>query len=141
MNSSKGEIDVSPLPGFKINVPEGHGSGFFRTSFLVYRHKKYVVIPVERIAFFYLREETTLIFTFDRQEHPVNYPLEQIQHIVSDRLFFRLNAHYLIHFPAVKAVERYFAQKLLITPSVAFPEKLLVSKERAKAFLEWLEKR
>lgn len=42
---------------------------------------------------------------------------------------------------AIKEVERYFARKLLVRTAVPFSEKLLVPREKARYFLEWLENR
>lgn len=112
-----------------------------KKSFLVYKHNKYVVVPTEKIAFFYVKHETTLIVSFDNQEYFVNYSLEQIQRLMLEEQFFRLNRQFLINFHAVKEVEHYFARKLLVNPAVPFAGKLLVSKERARTFLDWLENR
>jgi hypothetical protein len=59
--------------------------------------------------------------------------------MVTDKQFFLLNKQYLINFDAVKEVEHYFARKLLVKLTIDAPEKLLVAKEKARSFLEWLE--
>ena len=82
-----------------------------------------------------------MIVTFDRNEYSVNYSLEQIQHLLPDQQFFRLNRQYLINFNAIKEVEHYFARKLLVKPAIPFTGKLLVSREKARSFLSWLESR
>jgi two-component system, LytTR family, response regulator LytT len=112
-----------------------------KKSFLVFAHHKYMTVPTETIAFFYVKFESTVILTFDRREYSVKYSLEQIQQLLSEQQFFRLNRQYLINFKAIKEVEHYFARKLLVQPVIAFAEKLLVSRERAKDFLNWLERR
>jgi len=112
-----------------------------KKSFLVFRHNKYVTIPTDTIAFFYVKNEYSIIVCFDRQEYFVNYSLEHIQNILSELQFFRLNRQYLVNFNAVKEVEHYFARKLLVKLIVPAIEKLLVSKEKARSFLHWLENR
>lgn len=52
--------------------------------------------------------------------------------------FFRLNRQYLINFFAVEEVECYFARKLLVKLTVETQDKLLVLKEKAVIFLQWL---
>ena len=100
-----------------------------------------MTIPTENIAFFYIKYESTVIVSFDKQEYFVNYSLEQIEHLLSQQQFYRLNRQYLVNFNAVKEVEHYFARKLLVKLVIPFTEKLLVSKEKAKNFLRWLENR
>lgn len=116
-------------------------SGTGKKSFLVFRRNKYVIVPTESIAFFYVKYESAIIVTFDRQEYSVNYSLEQIQRLLSDQQYFRLNRQYLINFYTIKEIEHYFARKLLVIPTIPFTDKLIVSKEKAKGFLNWLENR
>ena len=112
-----------------------------KKSFLVFTHNKYIVIPTHLVAFFYVKHDTTILVTFDKQEYFVNYSLDHIQEMLSGKQFYRLNRQYLLNFDAVKEVEHYFARKLLVNPIVAFAEKLIVSKEKARHFLDWLENR
>jgi DNA-binding LytR/AlgR family response regulator len=116
-------------------------AGLGKRSFLVFTGNKYITVPTGNIAFFYIRYESTVIVSFDKQEYSVNYSLEQIQHLLPELQFFRLNRKFLINFSAIKEVEHYFARKLLVNTAVPFAEKLLVSKERARTFLDWLENR
>jgi DNA-binding LytR/AlgR family response regulator len=112
-----------------------------KKSFLVFKHNKYFTVPTESIAFFYIKYESAMIMCFDRKEYCINYSLEQIQQLVTDKFFFRLNRQYLINFSAVKEVEHYFARKLLVNLSIPVNDKLLVAKEKVTAFLNWLEDR
>jgi two-component system response regulator LytT len=112
-----------------------------KKSFLVFKHNKYVTVPVENIAFFYVKYECSTIVCMDRKEYAVNYSLDQIQNLLGGKQFFRVNRQYLVNFNAVKEAEHYFARKLLITLIVATTEKVLVPKEKARQFLDWLENR
>jgi two-component system, LytTR family, response regulator len=119
----------------KLNVDSG------KKNFLVFKNHKYINIPTENIAFFYIKYGLTFIICFDKQEYLVNYSLEQIQNLVTDKQFFRLNRQYLINFNAVKEVEHYFARKLLVNALIPAKDKLLVSKEKVSEFLSWLDNR
>jgi DNA-binding LytR/AlgR family response regulator len=112
-----------------------------KTSFLVFKHNKYLTLPTDSIAYFYVKYNSPIIVCFDRQEYFVNHSLEQIQNLVSGSQFFRLNRQYLVNFKAIKDVEHYFARKLLVNLVVPAAEKLLVTKEKASAFLHWLDNR
>jgi DNA-binding LytR/AlgR family response regulator len=112
-----------------------------KTSFLVFKHNKYFTVPTHNIALFYVKYESSTIMCFDQQEYSVNYSLEQIQHLLTDKFFFRLNRQYLISFNAVKEVEHYFARKLLVKLAIPVADKLLVSKEKVRDFLHWLDNR
>lgn len=120
-----------------INLPSAPA----KKSFLVFKHNKYITVPTESIAFFYIKFESSIIVCFDKHEYYVNYSLEQIQQLLTGKDFFRLNRQYLINFNAVKEVEHYFARKLLVNLTVPAKDKLLVSKEKVSTFLHWLDNR
>lgn len=119
----------------KIGLEEG------KKSFLVFRNNKYTTIQTDVIAYFYIKYESSTIMTFKGEEYPVTQSLDQVQELLSPKQFFRLNRQYLINFSAVKEVEHYFARKLLVKLVIPSPEKLLVRKEKASSFLDWLENR
>ena len=112
-----------------------------KRSFLVFRGNKYINVLTENIAFFYIKYESAVIMCFDKQEYFVNYSLEQVQHLLPEKQFYRLNRRYLINFTAVKEVEHYFARKLLVNPVIPTKDKLIVSREKVTHFLSWLDNR
>jgi DNA-binding LytR/AlgR family response regulator len=112
-----------------------------KTSFLVFSCNKYVTVPTETIALFYLKYKSCIIECFDRQEYSINYSLDHIHNVLSELQFFRLNRQFLINFNAVKEVEHYFSRRLLVKLVVPVSEKLLVSREKTSSFFRWLENR
>jgi len=112
-----------------------------KKSFLVFKNNKYLNVLTENIAFFYIKYESAMIMCFDKQEYFVNYSLEQIQNLLPEKQFYRLNRQCLINFNAIKEVEHYFARKLLVNPVIPMKDKLLVSKEKVSDFLHWLDNR
>ena len=119
----------------KLTATEG------KKSFLVFKHNKYINVLTDNIAFFYIKYDSPVIMCFDKQEFFVNYSLEQIQNLLPDKQFYRLNRQYLINFSAVKEVEHYFARKLLVNSIIPTKDKLVVSKEKVTDFLHWLDNR
>jgi two-component system response regulator LytT len=112
-----------------------------KKSFLVFKNNKYVSIPTDRILFFSVKQDSTFITCFDQQEYAIDQSLDQIQKLLCDQIFFRLNRQYLVHFSSIKEVEHYFARKLIVKLIIATDEKLLVSKEKTHSFLKWLDNR
>lgn len=138
------ETVFEKMEAFK-NLVHSHGLDDLlpmgKRSFLVYKRNKYFTVSTKDIAFFFIRHECTIIACADRQEFIVNQSLEQIQSLVNERQFFRVNRQYLVNFTSVKEVEHYFARKLSVNLFTPVPEKLLVPKEKAIQFLQWLEDR
>ena len=112
-----------------------------KRSFLVFTRNKYINIRTEDIAYFYVKYDSTIIVTFQNQEFFVNYSLDQIQHLVSGKQFFRLNRQYVVSFDAIKEVEHYFARKLLVNAVIPTKEKWIVSKEKVTSFFNWMDNR
>jgi len=112
-----------------------------KTSFLVFRNNKYITVRTENIAYFYVKHDSAILVSLDGQEYVLNYSLDHIQNVLTQKQFFRLNRQYLINFQAVKEVEYYFARKLLVNLIVSVADKLLVPREKVSGFLEWLENR
>jgi DNA-binding LytR/AlgR family response regulator len=112
-----------------------------KKSFLVFRDNKYTVIAVEHIAFFYIRGEQPVMVTFEGTEYVISQPLDTISNQLSPAQFYRINRQYLINFDAVHEVEHYFARKLLVHLKTATPEKIIIGKNKATEFLQWLDNR
>ena len=112
-----------------------------KQRFLVFKNNKYTNVLTDNIAFFYINYESSAIMCFDKQEYFVDYSLEQIQRKLNAKQFFRINRQYLVNFAAIKEVEHYFARKLLVNLSVPTKDKILVSREKVRQFLDWLDER
>ncbi len=112
-----------------------------KKSFLVFKNNKYINVLTENIALFYINYESSAIMCFNKQEYFVNYSLDQIESLLPEKQFFRINRQYLVNFNAIKEVEHYFARKLLVNLIVQAKDKLLVSKEKVRQFLNWLDDR
>src|SRR6188768_3803957 len=46
-----------------------------KKSFLVFNRNKYIIVPTENIAFFYVKYDSSILVCFDKQEYFVNYSL------------------------------------------------------------------
>ncbi|WP_343644168.1 LytTR family DNA-binding domain-containing protein [Chryseobacterium sp.] len=112
-----------------------------KTNFLIFSHNKYCNIPIEHIACFHSQYGNTLLITYDQKEYSISKSLDKVEQLVSKSHFFRINRQYLINFTAITEVEHYFSRKLLVKLKISTPEILLVTKDKATHFLQWLEER
>jgi two-component system response regulator LytT len=126
--------DLSDLLA-KLGSPAG------KTSFLVFKNQKYTTVQTDNIAFFYIRNDSTSIMCFDKQEFALSQSLDQVTSMVSAKQFFRVNRQYLVNFKAIKEVEHYFLRKLHLKLLIETPDKLLINKEKSGSFLNWMEDR
>lgn len=108
------------------------------TSVLV--HYKDQIIPVseKEIALACIRNETTMLRTFDQKTYFLTKTLDELENKLGSR-FFRANRQYLINRTAVKSVENYGARKLAVLLTVPHDETVTVSKEKHTPLMTWLE--
>lgn len=111
-----------------------------KKSFLVFKGTKYIIVPTETIAFFYIKNEVVTIVNFDAQEYGITQSLDEVHTLLDTNQFFRVNRQYLINFKAIAEVEHYFSRKLFVKLTINTPDKVLVGKEKVTTFLNWLEK-
>ncbi len=109
-----------------------------QTSILV--HYRDMILPVkfENIAVFYIRNEVTMLCTFDNQKYPIGKTLDEIQQLTGHD-FFRVNRQFIVNRSAVKSAAQYFSRKLALSLTVPVEDSILISREKIKPFLEWLE--
>lgn len=112
-----------------------------KSSFLVFKQNKYTIVPTAQIAFFYIRNESPTLVNFDQQEFSLNQSLDEIYQQLPALQFYRINRQYLINFKAIATIEPYFSRKLLVKLLVPSADQLLVGKDKATSFLNWLENR
>ena len=117
------------------------GENIGKSSFLVFKNNKYQTVQTENIAFFYIKYETPTIMTLDKSEYQITQSLDEVHKLLSPTQFFRINRQYLVNFSAIREAEHYFSRKLIIKLTIPTEEKLLIGKEKATAFLSWLENR
>ncbi len=112
-----------------------------KQNFLVFHRNRYLVVPVDKIAYFYIKYDATLIHTFEGKEYVLNQSLEIINGQLPNGTFYRLNRQYLINFDAIKDVEPFFSRKLMIHLKVNTFENLIINKNKTTEFLSWLDSR
>jgi len=112
-----------------------------KKGFLVFKNNKYITIQTDHIAFFYICNEVTTIVTVTREEYGISQSLEELYKVLNPKQFFRINRQYLISYNSVKEVEHYFARKLIVKLHTPAVEQLIVGKEKAVLFLNWLDNR
>lgn len=112
-----------------------------KTGFLVFKNNKYSTIQTHDIACFYIRDEITTLVTAAGEEYGISQSLEELYKVLNPKQFFRINRQYLINYSAVKEVEHYFARKLMVKLSISTSGQLIVGKDKATLFLNWLDNR
>ncbi|MBB5636844.1 DNA-binding LytR/AlgR family response regulator [Pedobacter cryoconitis] len=132
-------FQVNEQASARINTLLDNKETTGKKGFLVFKNNKYVTIQTDDIAFFYIIDELTTLVTFTQQEYGISQSLEELYKVLNPKQFFRINRQYLISYSAVKEVEHYFARKLIVKLNISTSQQLIVGKDKATLFLNWLD--
>jgi DNA-binding LytR/AlgR family response regulator len=89
---------------------------------------------------FHLEYETVNIYCSNNKKYRVFKRLDEIQSILDDKQFFRINRQMIINRDAVREIVPYFNRKVIVKTAFPIPEKAVVSRLKVTSFLSWLEK-
>jgi two-component system, LytTR family, response regulator LytT len=106
-------------------------------NILTYLQDKIIPIEGDQIALFYIEHNLVKALTFQGKTIHTNYKLDELEKSFTP-YFFRANRQFLVNKKAIKEASQHFHRKLQIHLSVLFPQEILVGKEKASAFLQWL---
>lgn len=107
------------------------------SNILIYQGEKIIPIAIEKIAVFYIENETVYAYTFDNKKHAVNKKMDLLE-VSLYPTFYRANRQVLLCRKAIKDVAQYFNRKLLINLTVGFQQEVTVGKVKVTDFLGWL---
>lgn len=109
-----------------------------RTRFLVKQGQRMFSISIEQITYFYTRSKITFLKASDGQDWMIDYTMDELENMLNPQRFFRLNRQIIAELRSVEKVHLYFNGKLKVSLTPAFPEEVLVSREKAGDFKRWL---
>lgn len=111
----------------------------YRNRFLMQRGNQMEVLLVEDVAYFFSENKITYAQTFKGPSMVVDYSLDRLGEELDPAIFFRATRQVLLCSRAVSRIENYFQGKVAVTLHPEYKEQVLVSKEKADSFKQWLE--
>lgn len=112
----------------------------FQKSIIAHVGDKMIPIAVESILLFKLEHDAVRIYCSDNKKYAVFKRMGEIESVLDERFFFRINRQMIIHRNAVKQIETWFNRKVIIEATIPIPEKIILSRLKVTPFLNWLEK-
>lgn len=128
----------------RTNLPSENGTAdnientVNRKRILTYWRDELISLPVDNIAFFYTQESATHIHCRDGKVYTHNDSLDDLMKQLDTALFFRANRQFIVSIHAIDKIFRYGKNQLKITITPDAPEVILISKNNAATFKEWL---
>jgi DNA-binding LytR/AlgR family response regulator len=112
----------------------------FQKSIIAHAGHKMIPIAIDKISLFHLENEAVNIYCSDNKKYVVFRRMDEIQSILDEKLFFRINRQMIINRNTVKEVEPWFNRKVIVKTTIPITQKLIVSRLKVTPFLDWLEK-
>jgi DNA-binding LytR/AlgR family response regulator len=109
-------------------------------SFSIRVEGRMYFVLVDSIAFIYLEDETVYLLDFKGEKHVISKTLESLEKAVSSQQFYRINRQMIVNRQAIKDVETYINQRIVVHLTVPTPEIVIVPRLKVKPFLNWIEK-
>ncbi len=107
------------------------------TSVLVYFQNRVIPIKLEEVALFFIKNESTHLYTFDQKTFPVSKTLDELQQLDSN-LFYRANRQIIVNRNAVKEAAHHQSRRVTVELNIPFNEIVTISKEKIGHFFDWL---
>ena len=112
-----------------------------RDRFLVKLGTRLLPVAAAEVAYFLSNAGSTELHTRGGKRHLLDRPLDEIESQLDPRIFHRLNRHCIACVECIALVHQHFNGKLKVDLRPPAPGEVMVSRERAKAFKEWLDGR
>lgn len=96
-------------------------------------------ISVQDILYIFSKDKATYMVTVDQKKYLMDQPLEKIEPVLDPLHFLRINRKYIITLHCIKDIISYSNSRLKIIIKDCEDNDILVSRERAQDFKQWLD--
>jgi two-component system, LytTR family, response regulator len=110
----------------------------YKSRFVVKVGEHLRVIPVDEIALFYSMEKAIYIKTNDERNYPIDFSLDELEDLLNPENYFRISRKHIVSLAAITDIVAYTGSRLKIKLRIPSEEDLLVSRDRAAEFKQWL---
>ena len=112
----------------------------YRKRFLLPAYDGFKTINTDDIAFVYFEYKSTRLVLKSGQEEMVSYSLDDLENELNPDDFFRANRQFIVSINSIERILNSFNGKLKVVLKVHPEKEVLVSKEKATKFKEWLNR-
>ena len=110
----------------------------YRSRLLVRYRDEWRSIPADNIAFIHSENRTSHLYTKAGEMFILDENMDELEEKLNPQSFFRANRQYIISFSAIKSNHQHFNGKIKVLLTLPVKEEVVVSRERAADFKNWL---
>ena len=111
----------------------------YKERFLVKKSKELVIVPIEKVSYFYSQDGYVHMVTEDDHTHLVEFTLDNLNDVLAPEHFFRINRKFFISTKCISKVHNYFNSRLKLDLRPRSKMDVIVSREKVTAFKNWLD--
>ncbi|AZA85489.1 DNA-binding response regulator [Chryseobacterium shandongense] len=111
-----------------------------KQTLLISYRQKLIPVKLSDVVYFYSSSGTVSLKLSDESKFTVTYNLDQLESMLDPNLFYRANRQFIVNKNFISNIEYYFNRKLLVFTNLQAPEKIIISRLKAQAFLKWIER-
>lgn len=106
--------------------------------FLIRMGQSLRLVQQHEIAYFFTSDKITFMMTREGRKYPVDYTLENLEVLIDQSKFFRINRQYIIHLDAIQHMHAHSKARVRIDLTPSAHEEVVVSTEKSPLFKKWL---
>ena len=98
-----------------------------------------IYVKARDISYLHFHKGALYATTFQQQQMPLDYSLDQIEKLLDRLTFFRINRQLIVNIDAIKKITAYYNSRLMLQLQPQTTADIVVSRERVADFKRWLE--
>lgn len=114
-------------------------AGNYKERFTVKIGNKIEILNTSDICYFHSFEKGTYAKTIENKDRLLDSVLDYIYPLLNPKYFFRISRKYIVNIKYIKDIYAYSNSRLRVNSTTSGNEELIVSREKVRAFKEWLE--
>lgn len=128
------QVDINEIRKLLLNPLDSA----FKKRFTIKIGQHLKIIPVDDIECFFSEHKATYIATNSKRNYLIDHSLDYWEAQLNPAQFYRVNRTFIVHLNAIKDMVSYTNSRLKLILHSFDAEEIIVSRERVKAFKEWL---
>jgi len=122
-----------------IDIIKKQGTNY-RSRFLIPLNDGYKSVGVEEVDYIYSEFKVTHLVAADRQVYATTQTMDELEEQLDPSNFFRANRQHIICLGIIKDIHNYFNGKLKVVIDKYPDVEILISREKAVSFKQWLDR-
>lgn len=111
----------------------------YKNRFLLKRGQSFISLAADDIFCFYIENQLVSLIARNKDCFSVDYTLDELEQMLNPEMFFRANRQCILNIKAIATVHNYFNGKLKVLLNIPFDNEIIISREKASIFKEWLD--